>query len=223
MPFHILTYHWFQLLSLAAAIICYRGLTRFSLVPFIPLLLVTCIIELMGSNMKFFGWTSNYFIYNMYLLLTPPLYLLLFHSMLRMNQKVKPIFTIIAALCILVILLNYFFVQGTDKFNSFSFLFIEIMNIVFCCLVLFRMALVATPAKENIYTHPYFWISLSLLLFSLGAVMVLGMQEYIARNNIQLDGKNIYRTIMPLLNILLYLGYAYAFYLCRKKKNSSPS
>lgn len=223
MPFHILPYHWCQLLSLFVAFYCHKGLKHFSLLAFIPLLLITCIIDLLGSNRLFFGWQSNYFIYNMYLLLSPPFYLYLFYKMLHLTGIVKHVYQGIAIFCLVLILLNYFFIQGRSIFNSDSFLFIEIINIVFCSMVLFRLGLIDEPTKEQIYHNPYFWINLSLLLFSLGAVVVLGLQGYIASHRIALGGKNIYRIIMPNLNIILYLGYTYAFLLCRKINNKSFS
>lgn len=241
MPFHILPYHWCQLLSLFAAIYCYRGLRKFSLTLFIPLLAITSLIDLLGSNWGFSAWNhayyrvyqiylvsvpgvkKNYFIYNMYLLLSPLFYLTLFYYMLRLSHKAKKGYLAIATICLVLIFSNYVFLQGTNVFNSYSFLFIEIINIACCSIILFRLALIEESSDEHIYHHPYFWISLSLLLFSLGAVAVLGLQAYIANHKIEIGGKNIYRIVMPNLNIILYLGYTYAFILCRKKNNSSLS
>lgn len=221
MPFHIYFYHWCQILSFLIAVCCYKGLRLYKIEAFIPLLLVTCVIELLGSNSKYFGWGSNYFIYNMYLLLSPPFYLWLFYRMLHLSGKASYIYFFIAVLCILLILVNYYFLQGTNKFNSDSFLFIEFINIVFCSMVLFKMAVIDEPENERIYMHPFFWISVSLLLFSLGSLVVLGLQEYIVSHQIQMEGKSIYRIIMPVLNVILYLGYTYAFLLCRKKIKKS--
>lgn len=220
MSFHILPYHWCQLLSLFVAIYCYKGLGKFSLQAIIPLLLITCCIELLASNNELFGWKSNYFLYNWYLLLSPPFYLYLFYKMLDLEGTAGIIFAVIALLAALLVFLNYFFLQGNRVFNNYSFLFIEIINIVFCCIILFKMALIDEPGPEPLFRLPYFWISLSLLLFSLGAVVVLGMQEYIAKNKIEIEGKPLYRFIMPALNMVLYLGYSYAFLLCRKKNNN---
>jgi hypothetical protein len=88
-------------------------------------------------------------------------------------------------------------------------------------MVLFKMAVIDEPENERIYMHPFFWISVSLLLFSLGSLVVLGLQEYIVSHQIQMEGKSIYRIIMPVLNVILYLGYTYAFLLCRKKIKKS--
>ena len=199
------------------AIFCFKGLRRFGLAAFLPLLLITCTIELLGSNSAHFGLKTNVFIYNLYLLISPPFYFWLFYRMLNLTGKPRYIYVFISVLSVLLILVNYYFLQGTQKFNSDSFLFIEIINIVFCSLVLFKMAVIDEPENEKIYQHPYFWTAVSLFLFSLGSLIVLGLYEYIASRKIQMEGKNIYRIIMPYLNIILYLGYAYAFVLCRKK------
>ena len=76
MEFH---YHeYFQVISLLAAIIFYKGLAHYKLTAFIPLLLIACVVEFLGVNSEYFGWKSNYFIYNFYLLLTPPFYFISF-------------------------------------------------------------------------------------------------------------------------------------------------
>jgi ABC-type dipeptide/oligopeptide/nickel transport system permease component len=71
--------------------------------------------------------------------------------------------------------------------------------------------------------HPYFWTAAGLLIFSLGTLVVLGMNQFIRINNLTIVNKALYRTIMPVLNVILYSSYSYAFYLCaRMKKSYSP-
>lgn len=216
---HLNFYHYIQLLSLLVSFICYKGLKRFSLNYFIPLLLFTCIIEILASNKAIFGWKSNYFIYNTYLLISLPLYLIVYGKMIDLNRKTKFVYILICILCETLIILNYCFVEGWRVFNSFSLVFIEILQIIFCCLLLIQLALNEKKSNLPILKHPYFWINASTLLFSLGTLVILGLQKYIALHHIEIDGKSIYRVFLPILNVILYSSYTYAFILCKTQHN----
>lgn len=216
---HLNFYNVIQLLSFFVAIFCYKGLKSFSLFFFIPLLAFTCTIEILATNNTLFGWKSNYFIYNTYLLISLPLYLIIYGKMIDLNAKTKTVYVIICILCESLIVLNYCFLEGWLVFNSYSLVFIEVLQIIFCCFLLIQQAL--RDDKYNIYIlkHPYFWINASTLLFSLGTFVLLGLQKYIALHHIEIDGKTIYRIFLPILNVILYSSYTYAFILCKTQRN----
>lgn len=216
---HLNFYHYIQLLSLIVSFICYKGLKSFSLDFFVFLLLFTCSIEILASNKAIFGWKSNYFIYNTYLLISLPLYLIVYGKMIELNKKTKIVYITICILCETLIILNYCFVEGWRVFNSFSLVFIEILQIIFCCLLLIQLALNEKQHNLSILKHPYFWINASTLLFSLGTLVILGLQKYIALHHIEIDGKSIYRIFLPILNVILYSSYTYAFILCKTQHN----
>ncbi|MBC7588450.1 MAG: hypothetical protein H7178_08820, partial [Chitinophagaceae bacterium] len=181
---------------------------------FLPLLAVVCTIELLATNNEFFGWKSNYFLYNYYLLVSLPLHFYIFYKILGLVGTTKYVFLTIALLGIALSLFNYFSYQGKSVFNSNTLLFFEIINIFFSCILLIQMSL-EDNSRVPILKHPYFWVAAPTLLFSLGTMVVLGLQQYISSNHIQVDGKSLYRIIVPALNVLLYSGYTYAFILCR--------
>lgn len=200
------------------SIICIKGLKHYKISVFIPILSVVCTIELLASNNDFFGWRSNYFLYNYNLLISHLLYLILFYNILNIHKRLKKYYLVVAFFSFLFIILNYLFYQGTNKFNSYSFLFFSIFNIFFSCILLIQIA-VDDNLELSIFLKPFFWISSSLLLFSLGSIIVLGLQEIEATRNIAINGLPIYRIIMPPLNMLLYLGYSYSFILCKINQN----
>lgn len=207
-------YEWFQLLSLLTAIYCHKELKSYSLLLFIPFLFIITGVEFIATNIIYLGGKSNYSLYNFNLLISVPFYLYIFGQILSLKKKEKTLFSIISILCIVLLLLNFFFLQGSNTFNSYGFLFFEIINIVFSCITLLQLA-IDEKTKTALLKKPYFWIAAPTLLFSLGTIVVLGLQQYILSNHIQMDGKSIYRIIVPPLNVLLYTGYTYAFVLCR--------
>ena len=215
-------FQYFQLLSLLVAIACYRGLNACNLVLFIPLLLLTNIIELVGNNYRLLGWAHNYGMYNWYIILSTPINLYLYARMLQIRKNEKPVYVIIAVLSMLFIILNYVFLQGRDQFNNISVVLIEILNIVFSCFVLLRLAF-RGDVLVSIFREPYFWISAANLLFGLITLVLLGLQQYIRSYHIVIGKDSLYHAILPVVNIILYSCYSLAFILCRMQINRSSS
>lgn len=212
-------YQYFQLICLVISFFCRKGLRRFSIIAFIPLLTIDNTIEFIGKNRLFFGWDNNYFIYNIYFIVSPPIYMYLYSKMLNLKKEVRNVFWAIFILCMLLILLNYFFIQGYRQFNTYSLMLFMILNIVLCCLVLFKLSLQQPQEEINLIFEPYFWINAANLLFSLVTLVVLGLQDYIISNHIEINKESLYHEIMPIANIVLYAGYSYAFLLCQKQKH----
>lgn len=213
-------FEWFQYLQLSSLIIasiCYQGLKHYGILIFIPLLFLDCLVDLLGDNYLTFGWKSNYFLYNYYLLITTPLYLIVFSKMLNLNGKLKIVSIAIGSLLMLLILINLFFIQGKSQFNSYSLLLIMVINVIFSSLILINLV---TDDRQvpSLFKEPFFWINSAILLFSLGTLVVLGLQQYIAANRIKLNEKMLYNTVMHILNIILYSALSYGFILCRFSK-----
>jgi hypothetical protein len=93
-----------------------------------------------------------------------------------------------------------------------------LLTIVFSCLILFSLA-TADNFNLPFFRHPYFWINAGNLLFSLVTLVLLGLQQVIIANKIELQHKSLYYAILPIVNIILYIGLIYAFILCRPVKN----
>jgi hypothetical protein len=210
-------YEYFQLLSLAMAIYCYRGLKACSLLAFIPLLVIVNITELVGMNFRAFGWTSNYIVYNIYLLISTPFFFYLAGKMLFLSKRESIIYLTICFLCLLLIVINFFYIQGENRFNSYSLGLVEILKIVFSGLCLVRLT-VFDQEELNFMKEPYFWINSLNLLFGLIVLVLLGLQSYILVNHIEIANKRLYGAILPTVNAVLYGGYSYAFILCRTQK-----
>ena len=212
----ILWFQYFQLLCLIIAIIFRKRLSNYNIIAFIPLLLIVVIIEFAGVNFRYFDWSDNYFIYNIYLLSSTPIVLYLYKQMLALDSKTKIVFIAISIFIMTLIVINYLFLQGTKQLNTHSIILIEIMNIILSCFVLVQLVF-KDDIERSLFNEPYFWINVGSLFFSLGTLVVMGLQQYIRANHIQLNKVSAYFFIMPFLNVILYSSWSYGFILCKRK------
>ena len=214
---HFAWYEYFQIICLGMAIYCRKGLKACYLKAFIPLLVVVNITEMVGMNFRAFGWSSNYLVYNIYLLVSTPFFFYLAGKMLFLSRWESYVFYIVCILCLLLVVINFCFFQGWDQFNTYSFGLIEIMKIVFSGLCLVRLV-VLDQEEKNFMKEPFFWINSVNLMFGLSTLVILGLQSYILINHIEIGNKPLYQAILPAVNAILYGGYSYAFILCRTQK-----
>ncbi len=210
-------YEYFQIISLAVAIYCWKGLKACSLLAFIPLLIIINITELTAWNFRAFGWSSNHIIYNLYLLVSTPFFFYLAGKMLFLTRRESVIFYIVCALCLILIYVNFGYIQGSFAFNTYSLGLFDIMLVVFSGLSLVRLT-VLDRKELNFMKEPYFWINSMNLLFGLITLVVLGLQSYIQNNHIEIAHKPLYLAILPAVNAIVYAGYSYAFILCRTQR-----
>ncbi len=212
---------YFQYLALFSAFFYYRSLKIYKAGAMLPLLLIVCIIETASAILKYFGYTNNHYLYNFYILTCTPLYFYFFFHFLNINPGYRKVYFYTCLSISLLLVINFFFFEGVFIFNTLSIIFMQFCTILLSVFLLFRLAI-----SENHFIlsrHPYFWIAAGLLIFSLGTLVVLGMNQYIRIHNLTIMNKNLYRTIMPVLNVMLYSSYSYAFYLCAQmKKSYSP-
>jgi hypothetical protein len=214
---HIAWYEYFQIICLGVAIYCRRGLKACSLGAFIPLLFIVNITELVGENFHAFGWTTNYFVYNVYLLVSTPFFFYLAGKMLFLSRRESIIYLTVCFLCLLLIFINFWYIQGENRFNSYSLGLIDTLMIVFSGLCLVRLT-VFDQEEMNFMKEPYFWINSLNLMFGLITLVLLGLKSYILVNHIDIANKPLYSAILPPLNAIVYAGYSYAFILCRTQK-----
>lgn len=212
---HFPLYVFFEVLSFVLAIVYRKQLKAFRLSVFLLLLADVCITELLGTNATLLGLKSNHIINNCYLIVITPLYLWLFLDILELKKTIRGVYIGLSALIVLFILWNFLFFQGVFTFNTYSLIAFEFVS----CLIAL-MLIVKIFSEDNfeidIVEHPYFWISGGLLIFSVMAIVLLGLHQYILKNNLNVGGVKIYNFIMPIACIILYSSYSYAFYLCKR-------
>jgi hypothetical protein len=213
MTLHLFEY--FELLSLVFAIVLYKHLKVFKLDAFLPLLFIVCVTEVFASNKEWFGLSKTYIIYNYYFIVSTPVYFWAFLKILDFKGFIKTIFLVITGLVMLFIILNFLFLQGQYYFDSYSSTMIDFILGVLSLMIITKLFREDNYEIE-ITSNPYFWIAGATLIFSVSSIVLLGLQQFILLNKIQINGKSIYRIILPLINVVLYSSYCYAFYLCKK-------
>ncbi len=212
-------YQYFQMFSLLLALACRKGLNYFGLGILIPILLLDNLTETLGANYRiFFNMSQNHTIYNIYYIVSTPMYFYLFASMLGGNMAERRRLRWIALAVEIFLVFNFCFVQGWNDFNTFSSLLVSTVTIILSCLVLARLTMRKND-EASLLHDPSFWINALILLFNLVSLLILGMYKYIDTNHLGISDQNLYLAIMPAANAVLYAGLGCAFLLCQLQKN----
>lgn len=190
---------------------------------FLWICLIGVCVDTLGKLVIEKNWmTENYFLANLYFVLTTPLFLYVFYQQLHMSEKQQRLYKALSLLIVAGFLYNLLLGEGFNRLNILTIVLQQFINVLLSCMLLFNMAV-----RDDYFLlsrEPMFWISAGILIFSLGTLVSLGMSEFIRMNRITINNKNLYRIIMPVLNIILYSSYIFGFILCtQKKKSYSPS
>jgi len=181
----------------------------------ILLVALACGVEFIGDFYLWFHWQNNYPLYNCYLIISFALTFYVFYKILAYSGWIKFIFLFVNFFAIAFFLINLFFIQGIIKFNTNTLILSEFMSALLALQLLIKLF------KDDdfsilLYDHPYFWLSGGTLIFSICELVILGLQHYIIVHQLQVNGENIYQTLTPILAVILYCCYSYAFFLCNK-------
>jgi hypothetical protein len=207
-----------ECISLLAAIIILNRKTKFWLL-FIPFLVVTALVDIAGSYMRFVLQQNNFsYLYNILLIMTISFYLL-FYTMSAVMEKKRRVLLFLFLIFNLYAVGNLFFFQGFFNYNYYTEVFGDII-IVFS-LGFFYYRLLTEEISRLIHRDAFFWLSSGLLLFSLGSIVLYlfrpVIKKYYLTTHINLGG-----TINDVLNVMLYLSFIIAF-ICQRNTKSSPA
>lgn len=217
----ILYYQYFQIASVLSGLLFFRRLRDQHLLYFLLLCTIGTVVDISSSWVKDAGYPSNHFVLNYYPMLSISVVFIAYYRHLQLSTPNGIIYKLVAVVATAAGILNYFFWEGMMKMNNFSHIFYHFFCILLSCLLLFKMAM-----REDYFTftsESLFWIAGGMLIFSLGALVVMGMSQFIRINHLTIRNKALYNIIMPMLNVIFYSSFTYAFILCRlKRKSYSP-
>ncbi len=202
-----------QLISLLIGLIYFRYIKLFALQVMVPLLFFVFGIEIIATNAGLFGFKTNLYIYNTYVLLSPIFYFVLFLRLIKFQPKFKKIYITTSLVFFLFFIVDYFSIKPSE-FNYYSLTISMVAYIILSLILLFQIVTDDTR-QVPLVSEPYFWIASGIILFGLVSIIMLGLHTYIVRHQIRIGGVAIYRIIMPMVNAVLYSCFAYAFYLCK--------
>ncbi len=184
---------------------------------FLPFLLITLTVELVGFWLTKIG-IKNYMLYNVFTTLEFIFYSFLFSKHLKTTLFKKLTIGFMPFYAIMVFL-NLQFLQGYNNFHTYTFLLGSFFIVLFCCLFFYESVL-PEHLDHPLAKQPFFWVCTGLLLFYMGSVIINALFEYLRSYNLQQEGKRIYGIINQSLNVVLYSAFIYAFILCRKNKKT---
>lgn len=206
-----------QASSFLVCILLYKTLKKSELRYFLPFLLLTLIVELVGYWFTL-NDIRNYTMFNIFTTLEFVFYAFLFYNHLRTSIYRKLTLGFIP-FYILMVFLNIRFVQGSQTFHSYTFLLGSFFIVLFCCLFFYESVL-PEHLDNPLTKQPFFWVCTGLLLFYLGSVIINALFEYLQSFDMQAEGKKIYGIINQSLNVVLYSAFIFAFVKCRTTKKT---
>ncbi len=212
--------NFYLLVQASSFLVClylYKTLKNTELKYFLPFLLLTLAVELVGYWFSSRG-IKNYLMFNVFTTFEFIFYTFLFYKHLQ-----KPIFKKITLAFIpiytLAVAYNLLYVQGVNNFHTYTFLLGSFFIVVFCCLFFFESVL-PEHLDNKLTLQPFFWVCTGLLLFYLGSVIINALFEYLRSFDMQEEGKRIYGIINQSLNVVLYSSFIFAFVLCQKNNKT---
>ena len=214
-------YIYFIIISFLASLLVYYGSKKDNsyLKLFPPFLLVTIIVESLGSYLSFIR-KPNVGLYNFFTVFEFCFYLWVI-SLIISNKQIKKISRITIVLFMSIALVNIIFIQRMRAFHTVTYAFGCLLIVAFCICYFFE--LFKLPKSVKLKNNPAFWICSGLLFFYCCGFPLYGMFNFLSGIS-KLIIRNFY-SIIIILNIFLYSLFTIAF-LCRiktRKYTLSPS
>lgn len=211
----------FEIISFFAAVIFYFQKRNTTILYFIPFLLLTVTVEVIGRWWPFQRGSliGKLGMYNIFTSFEFIFYSLLFYIHLQRKASKRLVLFFIPIFSLAVII-NLSLIQGLNKtFHSYTFLLGSFFIVVFCCCFFYESVL---PARidQQLSKQPFFWICCGLLIFYLGSVIINALFEYLTSNDLRNEGLRIYNIINRSLNVILYTSFSIAFYTCPNNKKT---
>ena len=184
-------------------------------------MIIVCVVETLAHHISFFGLSSNYGIYNCWVIGSVILYYFIFNRLLHPKNWQRRLYLLLAGLTCLFMLFE-FFVISWGKYLMHTVTVISIQYVLLSCLLIAQL-IMDDVHPVRLSSHPYFWFAAGLLIFSAGLAILIGLHPYIRDNNLLIFGKPIHRVVGPILNVVLYSFYTIAIFLCSRSKQMSPA
>lgn len=200
--------NFFELLAALMATIHFRKYRSSSEKYFFHFLWFTIGVEVIGAIWGYMFESSNYWVYNVYMLVSFLFYLGWYYSILE--QKIpKKMVSIFIVLFIGVSLWN-FTSQSWDGYHKYTFVIGAFFTMI-CTFFHFRQLLYGNEVL--ILKHKLsFWFSTGLLLFNMGMIPMMLLSDYL-----EIATSVAYGVMIVGLNAILYCCYVIGFQWAKSK------
>ncbi len=117
------------------------------------------------------------------------------------SKKTKRAIVISWFILMVFYLINLLFIQGIDKYNSYTYLAGSLVLIGWCCYLFYRI--MTTPTSLNIMQYPFFWIYTGAMFFYLFRFVFMSYFTFMAYTP-NLTYIQLFKSISNISIILLY-------------------
>jgi len=179
-------------------------------------LLFTLVIELIGLHYVNKG-TPAISLYNFFSVFEFLFYMYVLREIIG-NMTVKKIIFYTAWLYLLMVAVNFIFIQPISSFGSMTYALGCLLITIIC--IYFFFELFQSPHSVNLIQQPAFWLCAGLLFFYCCSFPIFGVLNFLKKAP-DIIRKNI-QFIILLLNVFLYSSFTIAF-LCRIRVRNSTS
>lgn len=204
-PFYI----YFLIISILAGVTVYFRKNVPLYLSLLPVfLLITIVVEFIG----FWMWNrfgSSTPLFNVYIIFNFSSYLFILREIIS-DRAFKKISLYAIVSYVAYTLINMFYIQGLNVWNSMSYTLGCLLIVSFC--IYYFLELFRKPKSTRLTKEPAFWIVSGLLFFYCCSFPFLGLNNLL--NDAPMVLMNNLRSILAVLNVLLYTLFSIAF-LCR--------
>ncbi|NHA04255.1 hypothetical protein G7092_10635 [Mucilaginibacter sp. HC2] len=182
---------------------------------FIVYLLVTCIVEILGIQCRKVWHTSNFMLYNIFVVVECTTISCFFYYLYKQYQY--------KSMWLIVWLIVFFVCYGaemvTEKFNSFVFETTTLMSIVFVLASLNYYYLILKDEQFRQLSNyaPFWWVN-GVLFFYFGSTACNIFFDYFMEDKSLISGSVRYM-IFNIIDIILYCCWSYSF-ICRYRQRT---
>lgn len=207
-----------ELLCLLACIFLFRNMRTSWWHIFIPFLLFTLVVEVIGLIIVIYLKETNYWVFNIYMPIKFAFFLFTLSHIARQFFSTR-IWIITGLFLFCVLYICEIVVSGFFKYCFYSNLFISLWIAVLCCQFLY--AFMKKNDYINLNAYAPFWIIAGFLSFNLGSAACNIFFNQLTAINRQLN-MPVRFIIFNVLSLILYTCWTYAF-VCRYRHTISSS
>ena len=179
---------------------------------FLHFLWFTLIIDLIGDILGDFYEVENYFIYNLYMLVSFPFFYYWYFSILQ--KRIHKTYVIMFSSVFLLTAFWNLIDQSWEVYHKYTFVTGALFTLT-CAIFHFWQLLNSDEVLEVKYKLS-FWISTGLLLFNMGMIPFMLLSEYF-----DFSSNAYYFFVIIGLNLILYGCYSLGFLWTKEKYNRS--
>ena len=192
----------------------YRHLKASRLHRFLPFLVLTLAVELVAYYLKYFLNQPNGMWYNGYVFFQV-LFCIWFFRNTGLSAMHRRMLDWGMAIYIIATLITYTFYMKPEQFSTWLFLLGGFIVALAGLFFLFSYFLLDNNAKESILA-PVVAISIGFIAYFSVLSITVALINQILVYNLQVGGIMLHNFLPRMMSIILYLCFAYAFFICRK-------